>query len=149
MLRPIHRGSRLRLAPAWLLVLGLASPIAAQRPNLLSFEEGEEGWLLMFYGTSLDGWGVVGEGGWEVASGEIRASGGPGYLVSEEVYGDFEVKLDFLDGGSWRMKLWHDADDSGTNAEHLDVDERTVSAGDTITLKLAPAGGTVAHFERE
>ena len=48
-----------------------------------------------------------------------------------------------------RLKLWQDADDSGENAEHLDVDEQTVAAGDTITLKLAPAGGCVGVFERE
>jgi alpha-glucosidase len=59
------------------------------------------------------------------------------------------VKLDFLDGGNWRLKLWHDAQDSGTNAEHLDYDESTVAAGGTIALQLAPAGGCVGILERE
>ena len=34
------------------------------------------------------------------------------------------MKLDFLDGGRWKLKLWQDADDSGENAEHLAVDEQ-------------------------
>jgi alpha-glucosidase len=59
------------------------------------------------------------------------------------------VKLDFLDGGRWNVTLWQDADDSGENAEHLVVDEQNVAAGDTLTLKLAPAGGCVARFVRE
>ena len=59
------------------------------------------------------------------------------------------VKLDFLDGGRWKLKLWHDAPDSGQDAEHLVVDEQTVSAGDTITLNLAPAGGAVGVLQRQ
>lgn len=62
---------------------------------------------------------------------------------------EIPVKLDFLDGGRWRLRLWQDADDSSENAEHLDVDELTVAAGDTITLRLAPAGGCVGLLERQ
>jgi alpha-glucosidase len=69
---------------------------------------------------------------------------------------EIPVKLDFLDDfpgpsqtGRWRLKLWQDADDSGENAEHLEVDEQVVTVGDTITLKLAPAGGCVGVLERE
>lgn len=62
---------------------------------------------------------------------------------------ELEVKLDFLDGGRWKLKLWQDSPDSATHADHMEVDERTVTASDTLTLKLAPAGGAVAVFERE
>jgi alpha-glucosidase len=62
---------------------------------------------------------------------------------------EISVKLDFLDGGRWRLTLWRDADDSGEQPEHLEIDEETVAAGETITLRLAPAGGCVALLERE
>jgi alpha-glucosidase len=62
---------------------------------------------------------------------------------------EIPVKLDFLDRGRWKLRLWRDAEDSGENAEHLAVDEKIVSAGDTITLRLAPAGGCVGVLRRE
>lgn len=58
------------------------------------------------------------------------------------------VRLDFLGPGNWQMRWWHDARDSGVNAEHIDVEERTVSAATLIDLRLAPGGGAVAHFVR-
>lgn len=57
------------------------------------------------------------------------------------------VKLNFLGRGKWKMRLWQDAADSNVHAEHLEVEERMVSAADTIDLRLAPAGGTVARFQ--
>jgi alpha-glucosidase len=59
------------------------------------------------------------------------------------------LKLDFLGPGRWKVRWWRDASDSAQNAEHLDVMERTVAAGDTLDLRLAPAGGAVARFVRE
>lgn len=80
-----------------------------------------------------------------------RQSGDAWYLgaMTDRQPREIPVKLDFLDGGKWKMKLWRDADDSGENPEHLTVDEVTVAASDSLTLKLAPAGGSVAVFERE
>ncbi len=60
-----------------------------------------------------------------------------------------EVKLDFLGRGRWKARLWQDAADSNVNAEHLDIVERSVTRGDTLTLKLAPAGGCAVRFTRE
>lgn len=59
------------------------------------------------------------------------------------------VKLDFLGSGRWKMRLWQDATDSAVNAEHLEVEERAVTAADILTLRLAPAGGCVARFQPE
>ena len=56
------------------------------------------------------------------------------------------MKLDFLGAGNWTVRLWHDAPDSGDNAEHIAVEERVVKAADSLNLQLAPAGGTVMHF---
>jgi len=56
------------------------------------------------------------------------------------------VRLDFLGSGSWTMRLWSDASDSAVHAEHLQTETRTVTAGDTLDLRLAPSGGAVAQF---
>lgn len=60
---------------------------------------------------------------------------------------DIPVKLDFLGGGSWTMKLWHDAPDSDVEGAHLVTEHRSVAAADTLMLHLARAGGAVACFE--
>ena len=56
------------------------------------------------------------------------------------------MPLKFLGAGDWKVTLWEDAPDSGQNAEHLVKNERTVHPSDSLQLKLAPAGGTVAIF---
>jgi hypothetical protein len=43
--------------------------------------------------------------------------------------------------------LWQDSADSDVNAEHLEFEERVVTAADTMPLKLSPAGGAVARFQ--
>jgi alpha-glucosidase len=80
----------------------------------------------------------------------VRKSGDDWYLgaMTNRQPRELDVPLEFLGMGRWRMTLWHDAADADQNAEHLVTDERTVEAGDTLTLKLAPAGGAVARFER-
>jgi alpha-glucosidase len=56
------------------------------------------------------------------------------------------VPLKFLGKGDWKVTLWEDAPDAGENAEHLVRNEKTVRPSDTLQLKLAPSGGTVAIF---
>jgi alpha-glucosidase len=80
-----------------------------------------------------------------------RRSGDDWYLgaISAGEARELEVKLDFLGGGHWKLKLWQDARDSDQNAEHLATDEQTVASGETLTLKLAPNGGCVGRFQRQ
>jgi alpha-glucosidase len=59
------------------------------------------------------------------------------------------VKLDFLGKGNWKVRTWHDAADSNDHAEHIAIEERTIKSGDSLSLQLAPAGGTVARFSPE
>jgi alpha-glucosidase len=59
------------------------------------------------------------------------------------------VKLDFLGRGRWNLRWWHDAADSAEKAEHLEFEERDVTAADTLDFNLAPAGGAVARLVRE
>ncbi len=81
----------------------------------------------------------------------VRRSGDDWFLgaLTDSNARNIPVKLDFLGPGLWKLRLWKDAVDSDINAEHLDVEERVVAAGSTLNLKLAPAGGAVARFQKE
>ena len=80
-----------------------------------------------------------------------RRSGGDWYLgaLTNGNARQIPVRLDFLGAGRWKLRWWHDAPDSGDEAEHLAIEERTVMAKDTLDLRMAPAGGAVARFTRE
>lgn len=79
----------------------------------------------------------------------VRRSGQRWFLgaLTDRNSRDIPVKLDFLGKGSWTLKLWKDAPDSDTNAEHLVTETRTVTAADVLTLHLAKSGGAAACFE--
>jgi alpha-glucosidase len=78
-----------------------------------------------------------------------RRSGNKWFLgaMTDQNARDLSVKLDFLGKGSWKAKLWKDAPDSDTAAEHLLTEERTVNAADVLNLHLAAAGGAVVEFQ--
>jgi len=80
----------------------------------------------------------------------VRRSGQDWFLgaLTNSAARTIPVKLDFLGAGQWQLHWWHDAADSGDNAEHLETTERTVTATDTLDLRLAAAGGAVARFTR-
>jgi alpha-glucosidase len=61
---------------------------------------------------------------------------------------EIAVKLDFLGKGRWTARIWKDAADSHVNAEHLDVEDRSVNPADTLNFHLAPGGGCVVHFRK-
>ena len=72
--------------------LGLALAIAIL-PTSANAQGGE--WTTLFDGSSLDGWTVLGDANWEVADGAVSANSGGGFLVSEQSYGDFELRLEY------------------------------------------------------
>lgn len=112
-----------RLAPAVFLLLAACADAApepaapgtgaASAANVLTPEEQEAGWVLLFDGESFDGWRGIGredvpEGHWvvedgtlhKVASGEVplRADGQPqagGDLISVAAYDDFELSFEW------------------------------------------------------
>jgi alpha-glucosidase len=90
--------------------------------------------------------GLAGEVGKYVV--EVRRNGKNWYLatICDREGRDVPVPLSFLGAGTWKVSLWQDAPDSGENAEHMVKEEKTVRATDTLSLKLAPSGGTVAIF---
>jgi hypothetical protein len=79
-------------------VFALATPLMAQpRPNSITFEEGEEGWMLLFYGSTFDDWVMAGDAEWRIEDGAIISdSGGRGLLHTIDEYSDFELLVDFL-----------------------------------------------------
>jgi alpha-glucosidase len=79
----------------------------------------------------------------------VRRNGNRWFLgaLTDRNARDIPVKLDFLGSGSWTLKLWKDAPDSGTIGGHLVTEHRTVTAADELMLHLAPAGGAAASFE--
>ena len=90
--------------------------------------------------------GLAGEVGQYIV--EARRNGDKWYLaaVSNSQARQLSVPLSFLGKGAWKVTLWQDAPDSGQNAEHMVKNEQTVHATDTLQLKLAASGGTVAIF---
>jgi alpha-glucosidase len=90
--------------------------------------------------------GLAGEVGQYVV--EVRRHGKNWYLaaITDRNARELPVPLTFLGKGDWKVALWEDAPDAGENPEHLVKNEKTVRATDTLQLKLAPSGGTVALF---
>lgn len=82
------------------LTLGLRPPLApAQETNVLSDAERDAGWVLLFDGTSTEGWTAIGSPeAWPVIDGKIvnhASAWGGGWLRTDNQYRDFELMLDF------------------------------------------------------
>jgi len=98
------------LKTALLTIICLTVSIAmgnaqSQEPNTLTAEERQEGWKLLFDGETTDGWRGYNrdsfpEKGWQVSDGmlSVLSGGGGGDIITEEVYGDFILKLE------WRVE---------------------------------------------
>jgi alpha-glucosidase len=80
-----------------------------------------------------------------------RRSGNDWYLgaLTNGQSREVEVKFDFLGKGRWKARIWKDAGDSGTRAEHLEMEDRFVSSADTLKIGMAPGGGCVIRFQGE
>ncbi len=66
----------------------LAKPRKRRRPAAA-------GWKTLLDGRSMDGWTPIGGANWTVADGAVQADQGKGFLVSRDVYGDFQVRVEF------------------------------------------------------
>lgn len=92
--------------------------------NKLTVDEEKNGWKLLWDGETTKGWRGARlddfpENGWEINDGELTvlASGGEesnagGDIVTTELYGDFELKVDFKvnEGGNSGIKYYVDTD---------------------------------------
>lgn len=52
-------------------------------------------WKTILDGKSLNGWTPIGNANWKIADGAVEATMGNGFLVSNESYGDVEVRTEF------------------------------------------------------
>ncbi|WP_460358393.1 glycoside hydrolase family 97 C-terminal domain-containing protein [Actinoallomurus acanthiterrae] len=80
-----------------------------------------------------------------------RRNGGTWFLgaMTNEQARTVEVRTDFLEHGEWQAHVY--ADGAPASAPHgtpVVLSERTVRAGDTLRLDLAPSGGQAIRFER-
>jgi hypothetical protein len=93
----------LALLPALVLLLACAPSATAQRAamNTLSDAERREGWLLLFDGATTAGWRGFGQDptirAWTVEDGALTCTGTSQDLVTDGMYGDFELRL------QWRI----------------------------------------------
>ncbi|WP_236971046.1 3-keto-disaccharide hydrolase [Membranihabitans marinus] len=84
-------------------ISGMFFACSEPAPNQLTEAEQQEGWKLLFDGTSLDGWrdyqGEGVSGPWTVEDGQLIALGkgsdGNGYLVTEDEYENFILTFDW------------------------------------------------------
>lgn len=81
------------------LLVSIAAPAHAQHdPNRLSPAEQARGWVLLFDGSTTDGWTTSGDpDAWAVRDGElVVAKPGTGWwLRTDRMYRDFELTLEF------------------------------------------------------
>jgi hypothetical protein len=60
-----------------------------------SVVETDSGWRVLLDGTSLEGWNALGDANWEIVDGAAQADSGNGFLVSEDDFDDFELRVEF------------------------------------------------------
>jgi len=88
----------------WRVVLGmivcLPASAGAQGHNVLSEEEKEAGWRLLFDGRSLDGWrrydGQPMTDGWKVEDGALVHTSGGYDIITDDDFQDFELSLEWM-----------------------------------------------------
>jgi hypothetical protein len=68
--------------------------VALAIPSFAPAAEPEEGFTVLFNGTSLDGWHVMNGGKFAVVDGVIKQDGGSGWLRSDKEYADFILRLE-------------------------------------------------------
>ncbi len=127
---------------------------ALTRANTLSPEEASAGFRLLFDGVTTDGWMAYGGGpvpaGWEVRDGELARTGPGGDIVTEQIFGNFELRLEWAvapagnSGIFWRVAdgygaVWETGPEMQVldNERHGDGQSPLTSAGACYAL-LAP-----------
>ena len=71
--------------------------------------------------------------------------------VTDEQERTFEVKLDFLEPGSYEATVYADAPDAhfAKNPQAYAITKRSVTPSDTIGVTMAPGGGFAISFEKK
>ena len=61
---------------------------------------------------------------------------------------ELTVKLDFLQGGKYRLSSWEDGADARNNPTDTRISISKVEKGSTVKIKMAPGGGYAAIIEK-
>lgn len=129
----------------------------ASRHNTLTADEVAEGWELLFDGASLDGWRAYDRpelpGGWNVVAGLLTRTGPGGDLMTERVFRDFELSLEwrveergnsgiFYLAAQGEENIYHSAPEMQVldDERHPDGRSELTSAGANYGLHPAPRG---------
>jgi len=81
---------------------------------------------------------------------EARRKGKDWFIggMTDENQRQFNIPLNFLSKGKYKITIWQDAADSGENAEHLDIKVKTISRLDHLSINMVRNGGYVARIEK-
>lgn len=140
------------------LSLVLASVIlvcktSAQTSNVLTKEEKEDGWQLLFNGKNLDGWHELAEGGWNVKDGELLA------IPSEETkqrdiitigkYDHFEFYFEFkvFNMTNSGIKYWVSNDYSDHKSNYLGLEYQILDDGNFVYPERGILRSTAALYD--
>lgn len=105
-------------------------------PNMLTDQEKEQGWVLLWDGKSTDGWRGAHKddfpnGGWEISDGilQVMESGGGesvngGDIVTEKEYGTFDLQLQFklTEGANSGIKYFVTENEAVNNASAIGLE---------------------------
>lgn len=81
---------QIAVAALGMILLGLPSTI----DPVVHAQAG--GWKTILAGTDMKGWTPIGGANWRVVDGTVQGDNNmPGFLVSQESYGDFELRAEF------------------------------------------------------
>lgn len=80
-----------------------------------------------------------------------RRSGNDWHLgaITNDDARTIEIKTDFLKGGKYQVEVVEDGINAATAATDYKIIKKTINAGETITIKMAPGGGWVARIVPE
>ena len=99
-----------------------------------------DGWITLFDGNSnnIDNWNEIGDANWRIEDGAVVADKGNGFLVSKNIYSDFQIRAEF----------WVDADtNSGIFIRCTDPDKITGTTAYEVNIwdtRPDPSYGTGA-----
>jgi hypothetical protein len=132
-------------------------PSTTEYPTvMLSAEDRAAGFRPLFDGASLAGWRIyrgAAPNGWRVVDGTIERGTGGGDLVTDETFGNFELKLDWKVAPGGNSGIIYRIDDAGEHTyetgpemqvlddeRHADGRSPLTSAGAVYGLYPAPRG---------
>jgi hypothetical protein len=81
----------------WAIVVAalLICVIGLRHHSRQAVAQANAGWVTLFDGKTMNNWNQIGTANWKVEDGALVADNGNGFLVSKDVYTDFELRVEF------------------------------------------------------